>query len=247
MRPRLALLALTLAAAASVAATSASAAPMAATSASAAPTATVKLTIPGTGLSCVMTTASVSCQGSNSSLTMSGTVTPAGQVTVCRQPQGAAQSCVLFGGASYKNVFLGQPEPMVGPFACVPIGWPDKITGTICTVVSTGVGFRITQSRVAKVDQIPPGPHPPCTRAALSAGLARALHRRSLAPSHLTRGWRCAGNYATADYIDVHGQSADDITVVYRAKGRQWQPVSRAKVCPTAQLPAKIYVACTVN
>jgi hypothetical protein len=235
MKPRLALIALTLAAAAAPAS-------------AAAPTATVKLTIPGTGLSCVLTTASTSCQGSTSAITMSGTVTPSGQVTTCRQPQGASPSCVLFPGASYKDVFMQQPEPTAGPFACIPVGNWFKAKGAVCTVASTGVGFRITPNKVTKVNQIPAGPHPPCTRAALSAGLARALHKRSLAPSHLTRGSRCAGNYAWADYIDIHGPgTGDDITVVYRAKGRRWQPVSRAKVCVTGELPAKIYLACTVN
>ncbi len=234
MRYRVAVIALTLAAASTPAL-------------AAAPTSTIKLTIPGTGLSCVLTTASAACQGATSAITLSGTVTPGGQVTTCRQPQGASPDCVLFPRASYKNVFLQLPEPVVGPFACIPIGSSFKAKGAVCTVASTGVGFRITPSAVAKVDQIPAGPHPPCTRAALSAGLARALHKRSLAPSHLTKGSRCAGNYAWADYIDVHGHIADDVTIVYRVKGRQWQPVSRAKVCVTGELPAKIYLACTVN
>jgi len=244
MRPRLARLALIAAPAAAVAVAVA----VAVTSASAAaPTATIKLTIPGTGVSCVMTTASTSCQGATSAVTMSGTVTSAGQVTTCRQPQGASPGCVPFPGASYKNVFLGQPEPLVGPFACVPINWPVKIKGAVCTVVRTGVGFRITSSSISKVDEIPAGPHPPCTRAALTAAIARGLHRRSLAPSHLVPGWVCAGNHASANYVDVHGQSADDITVVFGVKGRRWQPVSRAKVCPPGNLPAKIFIACTVN
>jgi hypothetical protein len=154
---------------------------------------------------------------------------------------------VLFPGASYKDVFRVQPEPLVGPFACIPIGLWFKAKGAVCTVVASGEGLRITPSSVTKVDQIPPGPHPPCTRAALSAGLARALHKKSLAPSHLTNHSRCAGNYAWADYIDIHHGQGDDITVVYRAKGRQWTPVSRTKVCVTGDLPATIYIACTVN
>jgi hypothetical protein len=115
-------------------------------------------------------------------------------------------------------------------------------------VVNTGSGFRMTPSNVAKVDQIPPGPHPPCTRAALTAALQRAFHKRSLTPSYLTRGSQCAGNYARGDYIDVHGPgTGDDITVVFRGKGRQWQAVGRGKVCEDGELPAKIYIACTVN
>lgn len=235
MRLRLALITLTFAAAATPAG-------------AASPTTPVKLTIPGTGVSCVMTTAATSCQGATSAVTMSARLTPDGQVATCRAPQGASPDCVLFPGASYKNVFMQLPEPVVGPFACIPIGLWLKAKGAVCTVAATGSGFRITAASVAKVSQIPAGPHPPCTRAALSSALARAQHRRSLAPSYLSRGWKCVGNYAWADLIAVHGPgTGDDITVVYRAKGRQWQPVSRSKVCLTGELPARIYIACTVN
>src|SRR6516165_2001550 len=109
MKPRLAFLTIILALAATPAI-------------AAAPTAPVKFTIPRTGISCVLTTASAQCQGSTSAATFSATVTPGGQVSTCNQPQGASPGCVLWPGARYKNVFLGQPEPTVGPFACDPIG-----------------------------------------------------------------------------------------------------------------------------
>ena len=227
MKPRLALIALTLAAAAAPAS-------------AAGPTAPVKLTIPGTGRVRDDHRLDRPARERPRRSRCRGRSPPAGQVTTCRQPQGASPSCVLFPGASYKDVFRQQPEPTVGPFACIPLGDWFKAKGAVCTVVSTGVGFRITPSKVTKVNQIPAGPHPPCTRAALSAGLARALHKRSLAPSYLTRGSRCAGNYAWGDYIDIHGPgTGDDITVVYRAKGRRWRPSSRAKVCIPANCPPR--------
>ena len=210
-------------------------------------TSTVKFTIPKTGVSCVMTTASVSCQGATSAATMSGTVTPAGEISICHQPQGASPGCVLFPGAHYKDAFIGQPEPTVGPFACIPIGLFTQPTGAVCTVVASGKGFRITAGRVSRVQQISRGPHPPCTRAALTAGLTRGLHRRSLAPSYLTRGWQCVGNYARADYIVVSGQAKNDTVVVFRGKGRRWQLVGRDKICVDGELPAQIYIACTVD
>lgn len=208
---------------------------------------TVKLTIPRTGVSCVMTSASVSCQGATSATTMSGTVTPAGQVTICRRPQGASPGCVLFPGASYKDAFLAQPELTVGPFACIPVGLFTQPTGAVCTVVASGKGFRITAGRVSKVQQISPGAHPPCTRAALTNALTRGLHRRSLAPSYLTRGWQCVGNYARADYIVVSGQAKNDTVVVFRGHGRRWQLVGRGRICEDGELPAQIYIACTVD
>ena len=235
MRLKLALFTMTLA----VAATPAGAA---------APTAPVKLTIPGTGISCVMTSASVSCQGATSVVTMSATLTPGGQVTTCRQPQGASPGCVLWPGARYKNIFLAQPEPTVGPFACVPIGMWMKATGAVCTVTATGKGFRITAGKVVSVSVNGRGPYPPCTRAALTAALTRGLHKRTLAPSYFTRGWVCAGNYARGDYVDVHGRIGDDIVVLFRAKGRRWQLISRGgATCLNGTLPAPIYIACTVD
>ena len=211
------------------------------------PTSPVKLTIPGTGISCVLTTASAQCQGSTSAVTFSATVTPGGQVTTCRRPQGAAPGCVLWPGARYKNVFFAQPEPTVGPFACIPIGLWMKATGAVCTVANRGIGFRITAGKVVAVSQFGSAPHPPCTRAALTAALLRGLHKRSLAPSYFTRGWLCAGNYARGNWVDVHGGVGDDIVVVFRAKGRQWQLVRRGKICVDGELPAPVYIACTVD
>ena len=210
-------------------------------------TATVKLTIPKAGVSCVMTTGSVSCQGRTSAATMSGTLTPAGQVSICHQPQGAPMSCVLFPGAHFKDAFIGAPELTVGPFACIPIGLFTQPTGAVCTVAASGKGFRITAGSVSRVRQISAAPHPPCTRAALTNALTRGLHRRSLAPSYLTRGWQCVGNYARADYIVVSGQARNDTVVVFRGKGRRWQLVGRDKICVDGELPAQIYIACTVD
>jgi hypothetical protein len=114
-------------------------------------------------------------------------------------------------------------------------------------VVKSGKGFRISPGTVAKVNQIPAGPRPPCTRAALTDALKRAYHERSLAPSFLSKGWLCVGNYARGEFIDVHNGQGDDITVVFRGKGRQWELVGRGRVCVDGELPAAIYIACTVN
>lgn len=214
----------------------------------AAPTSPVKLTIPRTGISCVLTTASAQCQGSTSAVTFSATVTPSGQVTTCNQPQGASPGCVLWPGARYKNVFVGQPEPTVGPFACVPIGMWMQATGAVCTVTATGKGFRITAGKVVSVNVNGPGPYPPCTRSALTAALTRGLHKRTLAPSYFTKGWVCAGNYARGDYIDVHGRIGDDIVVLFQARGGTWQLISRGgSTCLNGKLPAPVYIACTVD
>jgi hypothetical protein len=234
MRTRIALIAVTLAVAAT---------PGIATAQSS----TVKFTVASGGVSCVMRPASVSCQGVSSSRTVAATLFPSGQSATCDRALGAPASCLKWPGASYGNAFLRQPELKVDLFTCIPLGLWTQPKGAVCTVAKSGVGFRIGPGKVAKINQIPPGPHPPCTRAALTNALERAYHKRSLAPSFLTKGWQCGGNYARGDYIDMHNGQGDDITVVFRGKGRQWTLVGRGQVCEDGELPAAIYVACTVN
>jgi hypothetical protein len=203
------------------------------------------------GLTCAMTTARVSCQSGTSSQAVSATLTPDGKVATCSQPQGSSPGCRPWPGAVYRALFASNPEPRVGPFACIPIGrllFAPKPLGAVCTVLSSGKGFRITAGSVSRVSQISPGPHPPCTRAALTAALERAYRRRSLTPSYLARGWQCVGSFARADFIDVHGRISDDITVVFRAARRTWRLIGRGNVCEDGEIPARIwYFACAVN
>ena len=115
-------------------------------------------------------------------------LTADGKVATCSQPQGSSPGCILWPGAVYNNIFLSNPEPRVGAFACIPLGvFSGKVVGAVCTVVATGKGFRITTGKVVRVSQISPGLHPPCTKAALTAAVERAYHKRSLAPSALAR------------------------------------------------------------
>jgi hypothetical protein len=203
------------------------------------------------GVICAMTTARVSCQSATSSRAVSATLTPDGKVATCSQPQGSSPGCRPWPGAVYRALFGSNPEPRVGPFACIPIArllFATKPIGAVCTVVSSGKGFRITAGSVSRISQISPGPHPPCTRAALTAALERAYHRRSLTPSHLARGWQCVGSFARADFIDVHGGTGDDVTVVFRSARRMWTLIGRGKVCEDGEIPARIwYFACAVN
>jgi hypothetical protein len=209
----------------------------------------LKFTVAGTGVTCVMTTASVSCQTATSAVTVSAVLTPDGRVARCRQPQGSSPGCVLWPGAVYENLFITNPEPRVGGFACIPLGvFSGNVTGVVCTVVATGKGFRITTGNAVRLDQISPGPHPPCTRAALTGALERAYHERSLAPSYLSKGWQCAGNYARGDLIDVHGGVSDAVTVVFRGTGRVWTLRGRGTICEDGEIPARLwFFACAVN
>jgi hypothetical protein len=209
----------------------------------------LRFTVGSSGVTCSMTTASVACQSATSARTVSATLTRNSKVAACSQPEGASPGCVLWPGVVYENLLQQNPEPRVGRFACIPIGLiGSDLTGVVCTVAKTGKGFRITAGKVSRVNQIPPGPHPPCTRAALTVALERAYHKRPLAPSYLSRGWQCAGRYARADLIDVHNGQGDDITVVFRATGRSWSVAARGKICVDGEVPARIwFLACAVN
>lgn len=215
----------------------------------AAASSSIRFTVDGSGVTCSMTTASVSCQSATSARTVSATLTPDGNAATCSQPQGSSPGCILWPGAVYGDFFIGDSAPTVGPFACIPLGeLGTNFTGVVCTVITTGRGFRITTGKLSRVSQISPGPNPPCTRAALSAALERAYHKRSLAPSYLSRGWQCAGRYARGDLIDVHGGVADDVTVVFRAAGPVWTISGRGKICEDGEIPARIwYFSCAVN
>jgi hypothetical protein len=208
-----------------------------------------RFTVGNTGVTCSMTTASVSCQSATSSRTVSATVSPDGNLATCSRPQGSSPGCILWPGAVYPNLLLDNPEPTVGGFACIPLGrdFFTKPTGVVCSVIATGEGFRITAGEVSRANTISPGPHPPCTNAALTAALERAYHKRSLAPSHLSKRSQCVGSYAVGQFIDVHDGQGDDVTVVFRAAGRVWRLGGSAD-CGDGEIPARIWLfSCAVN
>jgi hypothetical protein len=211
----------------------------------------VSFTIGDTGAECLISSTSLSCQTATSALTLSAVLTPDGKVAKCSQPQGASPGCILWPGVVFPRGFVDELEPQVGGLACVPVGhelFAGKPSAAVCTDVVTGKGFRISTGKIALVSTILPGPHPPCTRAALTTALKRAYRKRSLAPSYLAKGWQCAGNFARGDLIAVHGRTADDVTVVFRQTERAWKLVGRATVCYSGRVPARIWkFSCAVN
>ena len=205
-----------------------------------------RFTVGSTGVTCAIAPASVSCQSATSSRTVSATISPDGKVATCSAPQGSSPGCVLWPGAVYKN-FL--PAPPIGRFACIPLGndFFTKPTGVVCSIIATGEGFRITAGKLSRVNTISPSPHPPCTTAALTAALELVYHKRSVAPSYLSKGPQCVGSYAVGQFIDVHGGQSDDVTVVFRAAARGWRLGGSAD-CGNGEIPARIwYSSCAVN
>jgi glucokinase len=64
----------------------------------------------------------------------------------------------------------------------------------------------------------------------------------------VAKGAKCAGSYAVAQFIDVHGRIADDVTVVFRAAGGAWTAAGRGNVCVDGEIPARIWFSsCAVN
>jgi len=104
--------------------------------------------------------------------------------------------------------------------------------GTALTVVAgaPGVGLACAATN-AKA---------PCTKRALEAGL-----RASSLRGHVQgKTWGCAGRFAYAGVV----VDDNEVTVLFRVHGREWQVVSRAEYCNRRKVPARIYKpACESN
>jgi hypothetical protein len=87
--------------------------------------------------------------------------------------------------------------------------------------------------------------YPPCTKAALSAGLKRGSAQPRNAKFEGSFG--CAGGWAYSGIV-VGGKHGFDAIAVYKAKNGVWVTVDRAKPCRTHAIPKKIYKgACTTS
>ena len=86
---------------------------------------------------------------------------------------------------------------------------------------------------------------PPCTKAALSAGLKRGPNAQK--NTKVAASFGCSGGWAYSEII-VGGKNGFDATAVYKAKNGVWVTVNRAKPCKTHAVPKKIYkAACTTS
>ncbi len=86
---------------------------------------------------------------------------------------------------------------------------------------------------------------PPCTKAALSAGLKRGSAQPKNA--RFEKSFGCAGGWAYSGVV-VGGKHGFDAVAVYKAKNGLWVTVDRAKPCRTHAIPKKIYRgACTTS
>jgi hypothetical protein len=88
--------------------------------------------------------------------------------------------------------------------------------------------------------------NPPCTKAALSAGLKRGPAAQKKAKFQGTFG--CAGGWAYSGIVVGNKKNGFDAIAVYKAKNGVWVTVNRAKPCKTHAIPKKIYKgACTTS
>jgi hypothetical protein len=88
--------------------------------------------------------------------------------------------------------------------------------------------------------------NPPCTKAALSAGLKRGPAAQKNAK--FQGSFACAGGWAYSGIVVGTKKSSIDAIAVYKAKNGVWVTVDRAKPCKTHAIPKKIYKgACTTS
>jgi hypothetical protein len=88
--------------------------------------------------------------------------------------------------------------------------------------------------------------NPPCTKAALSAGLKRGPAAQKNA--RFQGSFACAGGWAYSGIVVGNKKNGFDAIAVYKAKNGVWVTVNRATPCKTHAIPKKIYKgACTTS
>jgi hypothetical protein len=88
--------------------------------------------------------------------------------------------------------------------------------------------------------------YPPCTKAALSAGLKRGPAAQKNAKFQGSFG--CASGWAYSGIVVGNKKNGFDAIAVYKAKNGVWVTVNRATPCKTHAIPKKIYKgACTTS
>jgi hypothetical protein len=89
--------------------------------------------------------------------------------------------------------------------------------------------------------------YPPCTKAALSAGINRGSAKVGKG-GKFNGPFACSGGWAFSGAIVGKKPNQVEITVVYQAVKGAWQTINRAQPCKTHKVPAKIYKgACQTN
>jgi hypothetical protein len=88
--------------------------------------------------------------------------------------------------------------------------------------------------------------YPPCTKAALKAGMRRGP--AAVKNGRFLKPFGCARNWAYSAGIVGKGQAAFEITVLYHNNKGRWQTSKRAGPCRKHAVPKKIYrPACQTN
>jgi hypothetical protein len=77
----------------------------------------------------------------------------------------------------------------------------------------------------------------PCTKRALEAAMRRAHSHARVATKH---SFGCARGFAYAFAIVGSGAVSYEENLLFRASGRRWRVVSRAKYCNKPAVPARI-------
>jgi hypothetical protein len=117
------------------------------------------------------------------------------------------------------------------------------IAGALVAVALAGTALASTHARSAGAAA---ASYPPCTKAALKAGLRRGpvadRHGRFIKP------FGCARNWAYSAVLVGRGQDEFEGTALYHAVNGRWQTSERGGPCRTHAVPKKIYQpACETN
>lgn len=118
------------------------------------------------------------------------------------------------------------------------------LTGLLITMASlvpmapSAPGSSITSvAAVHGVTDRPSKASAPCTKRALEAAMRRAHSHARVATKH---SFGCAGGFAYAFAVAGSGAGGYEENLLFRANGRRWKVVSRAKYCNKPAVPARI-------
>ena len=99
-----------------------------------------------------------------------------------------------------------------------------------------GSGLRSVASVYVVTDR-PSKASAPCTKRALEVAMRRAHSHARVATTH---SFGCARGFAYAFAIVGSGVKGYEENLLFRANGRRWKVVSRAKYCNKPAVPARI-------
>jgi hypothetical protein len=123
-------------------------------------------------------------------------------------------------------------------FRRLTVGW--LLVSALVAAAAASSAFAATHARAAATT------FPPCTKAALAAGMRRGP--AAVMNGKFLKPFGCVRNWAYSGVLVGTGQAAFEATVLYHNSQGRWQTSQRAGPCRTHAVPKRIFQpACETN